>query len=199
MAAIESGQQYRGQRFSRVTAHGKRFEEVEFSGCALDRCVFGQCTFYRCSFIECSFSICDLSGAQVPNTRFTDVTFKGSKLTGIDWTQVGESAVSKLLVSLDFDECVLNYSSFFGMSLNGRSMTRCTAHEVDLREANLTDAVLRSTDFSGALFHNTTLRRADLSDASNYVIDPTANVVVKARFSLPEALSLLRGFDVVIE
>jgi uncharacterized protein YjbI with pentapeptide repeats len=199
MSEIESGQQYRDRRFARITAHGQRYETVEFSGCRFDRCTFAQSTFYRCVFTECRFSICDMSGVQVPNSRWIDVAFKGSKLIGIDWTQVGESAVSKLLISLDCDECVLNYSSFFGMNLAGRSFTRCVAHEVDLREADLTGAILGGTDFAGALFHNTTLRRADLIDAINYMIDPTTNAIAKARFTLPEVLSLLRGFDIVIE
>ena len=196
---IESGQEYRGRRFARVVATGERYENVEFSDCNFDRCTFVQCVFYRCLFIQCKFSVCDLSGVQVPNSRFIDVSFKGSKLTGIDWTQVGESAISKLLVSLDCDECVLNYSSFFGMDLTGRSITRCTAHETDFRDADLSGAVLTGTDFARALFHNTTLRNADLTGATNYAIDPTTNIVAKARFSLLEALSLLRGFEVVIE
>ncbi|MGH2583639.1 MAG: pentapeptide repeat-containing protein [Dehalococcoidia bacterium] len=199
MSPFSDGQQYHAQRFSRLAMPDTRFTNVEFIDCTFERCAFIRCVFYRCSFIDCRFKTCDLANAQVLNSRFSDMQFTGSKLIGIDWTHAGDSTVSKLLVSIDCEECVLNYSSFFGMKLNGRSFTRCIAHEVDLRNADLTDSNLAGTDFAGALFHESNLSRADLTGATTYDIDPRANVVTKARFSLPEAISLLRGFDVVIE
>lgn len=196
---FEDGTAYQDERFLRLTAHDRRFSEIEFANCTFERCAFARCVFYRCSFTDCRFNVCDLSGVEAPNSRFAGVRFTGSRLTGIDWTVAGDSTLSKLLLSLDFEECVLNYSSFFGMNLAGRTITRCTAHDVDLREADLTGASLTRTDFERALFRATNLSRADLTDATNYDIDPTVNTVSRARFSLPEALSLLRGFDVIVE
>src|SRR6266508_2070879 len=95
--------------------------------------------------------------------------------------------------------CASSLPSFFGLNLRGAVMERCSAKEVDLAEADLRDAVCRGTDFAGAKFHGTNLERVDLRDALNYAIDPRVNKVKGARFSLPEAAALLRGFDIVIE
>jgi hypothetical protein len=40
---------------------------------------------------------------------------------------------------------------------------------------------------------------ADFTDAKNYSIDPTANRLKKTIFSIPEALLLLKAFDVVLK
>jgi uncharacterized protein YjbI with pentapeptide repeats len=50
----------------------------------------------------------------------------------------------------------------------------------------------------GTIFHNCDLSRADFSSATCYDIDPLTNKIKKAKFSLPEALGLLRGFDITI-
>jgi len=48
------------------------------------------------------------------------------------------------------------------------------------------------------MFGNTNLTEADLSRARNYHIDPGQNVLRQARFSLPEAKSLLYSMDIVL-
>jgi uncharacterized protein YjbI with pentapeptide repeats len=128
-----------------------------------------------------------------------DAQFRRCKLIGVDWTQAGDEAVTRLPVTVSFDECVLDYGSFFGMSLHAAKLSGCSSREADFREADLTDADLSGSDFAESTFHHTNLSRADLRRARNYAIDPRANTVKKARFSLPEALTLLRGFEVEVE
>ena len=53
-------------------------------------------------------------------------------------------------------------------------------------------------DLSGTIFHGCDLSKADFSKAIRYDIDPQANKIKKAKFSLPEAAALLRGFDITI-
>jgi len=62
----------------------------------------------------------------------------------------------------------------------------------------LIDANFDEVDLTGTIFHNSDLSKADFSNASNYDIDPKTNKIKKAKFSLPEALQLLRGFDITI-
>jgi hypothetical protein len=45
----------------------------------------------------------------------------------------------------------------------------------------------------------TNLSGADFSHATNDAIDPTANRLKKTAFTLPEALSLLEAFDIVLQ
>jgi uncharacterized protein YjbI with pentapeptide repeats len=78
-------------------------------------------------------------------------------------------------------------------------MVQCTAHEVDFTRTNLTRANLIETDFLGSRFADTNLSYADLSKATNYSIHPTVNRLKKTVFSLPEAVSLLSAFDIVLK
>lgn len=176
-----------------------RLEGSEFDQCLFERCVFAQSALSHCHFTSCRFVGCDLSNITVPSSRFRDVRFEGTKLLGIDWTKAEGMADAHAPTSLSFVECVLDLSSFFGLNLRAAVMERCSAKEIDLSEADLRDAVCRGTNFAGAKFHATNLERADLRGASGYSIDPRANKVKGGRFSLPEAVALLRGFDVVIE
>jgi hypothetical protein len=43
------------------------------------------------------------------------------------------------------------------------------------------------------------LSDADLSQARNYMVDPSKNILKKAKFSLPEAMSLLYCMDIVLK
>ena len=126
-----------------------------------------------------------------------DERFVSSKLVGVDWTNVHRLA--KLALSVEFEGCVLSGSTFFGMDLRRVRMTDCVAHDVDFRNADLTDATCTGTDFSGSRFADTTLIRADFRKAEGYAINPLQNRIAKAKFSLPEAASLLDGLDIVLD
>ena len=70
--------------------------------------------------------------------------------------------------------------------------------DVDFRETDLSQADFAGTNLCDSLFLATDLTEADLSQARNYQIDPSQNTVRKAKFSLPEAMSLLYGLDIVL-
>ena len=44
--------------------------------------------------------------------------------------------------------------------------------------------------------HNCNLSKANFLEAKNYAINPQVNKIQKGKFSIPEALSLLRGFEI---
>lgn len=199
MTAIEDGQQYEGELFTALAAPAQTFTRADFAACHFDRCIFAESVFSHCAFTDCHFTGCDLSLARVPGSRFTDVRFASSKLLGVDWAAAGDAVISKLFLSVHFDDCLLNYASFFGLTLRRGRFVGCIAREVDFREADLTEASCTRTDFADSKFHHTNLTKADFRRATNYAINPATNTVTKARFSLPEAVSLLSGFDIVIE
>ena len=199
MTAIEDGQQYEGMTFTAEVMPGQTFTRTDFIACLFDRCVFTGGTFSHCSFTDCRFTGCDLSLARVPGSRFTDTRFHASKLLGVDWTKAGDAVISKLFLSVHFDDCLLNYATFFGLTLRRGRFAGCIAREVDFREADLTEANCTTTDFAGSKFHHTNLTKADFRHATDYTINPATNTVTKAHFSLPEAVSLLSGFDIIIE
>lgn len=196
---IEDEQQYDGVTIMAVVAPTQTITRADFIACQFERCVFTEAAFAHCSFTDCRFTGCDLSLARVPGSRFTDTRFHSSKLLGVDWTKAGDAVISKLFLSVHFDDCLLNYATFFGLTLRRGRFTGCIAREVDFREADLTETVCTKSDFTGSKFHHTNLTKADFRHASGYAINPATNTLTKARFSLPEAISLLNGFDIVIE
>jgi uncharacterized protein YjbI with pentapeptide repeats len=97
---------------------------------------------------------------------------------------------------LEFIKCSLNHSTFLGVHLGTVKMKRCEAINVDFREAKISGADLAFTDLKDSLFQHTDLSKADLRYAKNYNIDPSQNTILKARFSLPEAMALLYSMDI---
>lgn len=78
-------------------------------------------------------------------------------------------------------------------------MINCEAKEVDFTETDLSEGTFGGTDFERSIFSKTNLTKANLKGAVNYSIDPRYNIIKKAHFSLPEALSLLGCLDIVID
>jgi fluoroquinolone resistance protein len=135
----------------------------------------------------------------VPNCRFNDVEFTRSKLIGIDWTTTDSSGVNRALFSVSFEDCVLDYCSFYGLTVAKTKLTRCSAIGVELSEADLRETDCSGTDFAQARFSRANLERANFVGALNYGIDPLDCRIKGARFSLPEAALLLTSLGVVIE
>jgi uncharacterized protein YjbI with pentapeptide repeats len=134
-----------------------------------------------------------LSAVSFNNSRLIDVSFKNSKVIGIDWGK------ADLLRSINFIDSTLNYSSFRMLKLPKIKMENCEAKEVEFIESDLSLGSFQGTDFTKAIFSKTNLNGANFTEAKNYYIDVTNNKVRKAHFSLPEALNLLSSFEVIIE
>lgn len=166
---------------------------VEFQDCKFENCKLSQVTFFDCRFENCSFYNCDLSSVSIKYCVFDSVVFTESKLTGIQWADVG------IPLNVIFRQCTLNYSSFIGVDLRKTEISRCIVKEVDFSETNLSRSDCRYSDFSGARFINTNLEHTNLSYATNYSIHPGGNKLKKTVFSSPEVLSLLDVYDIVIK
>lgn len=78
-------------------------------------------------------------------------------------------------------------------SFNGSKLMECHFTNTHLNSADFDEV-----DLSGTIFHNCDLSMADFTTAIRYDIDPQTNKIKKAKFSFPEAIGLLRGFDVTI-
>jgi fluoroquinolone resistance protein len=142
---------------------------------------------------NCSFADSDLGLVKILNSGLHDVTFFRSKLVGIDWTKANKH------MSVGFKSCNLSNVSFFGINLSKTNFIDCQLRNVDFAEANLSRCVCRGSDFKEARFSNTDLSYADFTNAQGYLICPNSNTLKKTRFSLPEAVSLLSGLDIIIE
>ncbi len=181
------------QIFEKEDHSSALFNQLEFYRCHFKKCNFSSAIFRDCSFEACQFEACDLSNTDIDGSSFLGSHFSDSKLIGIQWQKAG------LSLDVSFSTCVLSYGSFFMRKLQGLQMIDCIATEVDFTEANLRQANFSGSQLSGARFLKTQLQAADFSEARDYFIDLSVNKADKAIFSLPEAASLLRVFNIVLK
>ncbi len=169
-----------------------------FSSTFVD-CDFSNCEINRSTFRDCEFINCNLSLLRFCDTNMINVIFRGCKLIGIDWTSIvwGKKFAKKRSVfPISFYDCILNHSIFIGMDMYSVSFVDSMLKEVGFEDTNLERARFENTDLIDSHFKGTDLRGADFSSAINYGIDASVNMVRGAKFSLPEATSLIYGLGV---
>lgn len=194
---IESRTHYADVLFKALQLARTELVSSEFYDCAFLHSTFAESVFRRCRFVNCVFRDCDLSLVKVPESSFTSTRFENSKLIGVNWTEAHWPKAG-LAKPVSFSKCVISHSTFIGLSLRSLELRDCVASDVDFREADLSRADFGASDLSGSIFGKTNLSGADLSRACNYGIDPGQNTLKRAKFSLPEAMSLLHSMDVVL-
>lgn len=101
--------------------------------------------------------------------------------------------------SVSFEDCQLNYTSFFKTKIKKTSFNNCQLLEVDFVEADLTSAVFDNCNLLLAVFENTILEKADFRTSHGYIINPEINRIKKARFSIWGIPGLLNQYDIDIE
>lgn len=183
--------------FENVTINSDKVSDKQFYNCQFKRCDFTDTEFNHCRFEESTFTDCNLSLLKVTGSKFRNVMFKTCKLIGIDWTRANWPNI-QISSTMDFDECSLNDSSFFGLCLIEIKMEGCQIQGVDFSEANCEEASFIQSDLLNSRFNKTNLNKADFTDAVNYSINVFDNQVSKAKFSLPEATSLLASLDIEV-
>jgi len=188
-----TGKAYYREAFTGLSLDNETIEGIEFEECEFNKCSFVNCTFEALKFLDCKFVECRMSAIKPSHSRFVEVKFCTSQVIGFDWTK------ADTIEGLEFNECKLNYSNFRLMKPPRIKMIKCEAKEVDFIETDLTDGIFTGTDFENSRFFKTNLTNADFKGAKNYMIDARNNTLKKTKFSLPEALSLLNGLDIIIE
>ncbi len=195
--AIHSQTEHADQVFKDVHLERDQLVSSQFYDCEFVRCSFVESEFRNCRFVNCVFRQCDLSLVRVARSTFSGTRFEESKVIGVNWA-LADWPATGLGDSLGFFKSAISHSTFIGLRLTGIQIKDCVAVDVDFREADLSRADLSGTDLDGSVFGNTDLTNADLSQARNYHIDPGQNVLSQAKFSLPEAMSLLYSLDIVL-
>lgn len=188
---------YDAQTFKDVTCQRETIRSKEFNTCVFRHCSLRETIFIDCIFRECRFEHSDLSLIQVKGCAFINTSFHECQLVGVNWTELDWER-GRLLKPFDFHKCVLSYSTFIGLTLKQVSLTECICKDVDFAEADLTQADCRRTDFAASRFLNTNLTQADFTGARDYAIAPNLNQLKQTKFSLPEAMALLYGLDIIL-
>lgn len=185
--------------FRQVDYPDRPLEGREFRQCRFANCDFTGARLRGCHLVACVFQDCDLSLAAFPESRLQGVEFRRCKLVGVDWTSARWEQHASLFGPPAWRECLMDYDTFVGLDLSHAVLAGSRLHEADFTDARLCGADLSNCDLQGSRFEHTDLTEADLTRATNYAIAPQRNVVKGARFSLPQALSLLYGLDIEID
>lgn len=185
--------EFENETFTDLTWTERTLDDKGFYLCTFVNVDFSQSTLRHCTFDGCTFVNGNLSLSKLYNTTWRDVTFEGTKLMGVDWT-----LARRLTFSVVFERCVLSYSSFLGLRLKRTPFRECVLEEVDFTEADLTDASFPGSRLSGSTFVDTNLTRADLSEATDYAIDPRRNTLTETQFSLDAALRVAAQFGILV-
>ncbi len=173
---------FKGLLWIETRLSGASFEECEFIDCD-----FSDSQFHGCKFTQCEFVRCNLSLADMANSQLYGLTFKDCKLVGIDWTKADWPQYYRDF-ELKFQRCLLNDTSFYGLTLNELVLDECKVHDADFREGNFTDSQMTHCTFDRSLFMHTNLERVDFSNSTGCSIDVLANEIKGATFSSFEAV-----------
>lgn len=190
--------EYEEEIFENVVDTGGTLEDNQFIDCTFTNCRFTQTVFENCRFRECIFRDCEMQVIRFPRSSFSMVEFQDCSAMGINWSEA-EWPTRPRLNLLHFNNCVINYSTFIGLSLPGIRIKNCQALDVDFSDTGMNGADFSDTDLSRSRFQNTDLTAADFRSARNYLLSPTENRLKGTRFTLPEAMSLLYGMDIILD
>ncbi|WP_131914150.1 pentapeptide repeat-containing protein [Celerinatantimonas diazotrophica] len=190
MEPWNNGEQYLEHSFDKLQLSERCFKDIEFEECLFSDCDLSGVQFQHCKLINCKFERCNLSVAHFPNSYLFGVSFQDSKLVGIDWTKAVWPIYHRDF-ELKFQRCIMNDSSFFGLTLNELVLDECKLHDVDFREGDFTGSTMNACDFTHSLFMHTNLQDVDFSESTNYAIHILDNQVQGAKFTRYEALNLL--------
>jgi len=183
-----------GQTFSSLRVFPGAERDAVFCGCTFAGCVFQGADLSSFAFEDCAFEACNLSLAVVRGTAFKNVRFTECKMRGINFFDCCRTALS-----LRFSKCDLEYASFDGLPLRKTQFEDCSLREVQFARADLTGSSFTRCDLARVAFLHTNLEKTDFSSAYNFVLDPDANRLRKAKFSLFGLPGLLEKYGLEIE
>ena len=181
----------------------KTFESIDFLKAPLAVADYEECTFTRCDFteanlnnfgfIECKFNGCNLSNAKVEAAGFRGAKFSGCKLTGVNFTTSNPA-----MISLHFEDCIMDYVSLARLHLKKIEFHNCSLIRAFFDDADLSSSKFIGCNLENAVFGKTNLEKADFSTSYNYIIDPQNNRIKKAKFSSSGLAGLLAEYDIII-
>jgi uncharacterized protein YjbI with pentapeptide repeats len=190
MASYFKHEEYEDREFVGQDLSEEKIRDISFFNCTFERCSFQYADISHSSFDNCEFKHCNVSLTKFEGTHVFDVKFIGCKLMGINWGSV------RGLFKADFTDCILDNAVFPDVNLKYFIFKGCSFDGASFVDTNLTHAVFDDCNLGGCLFDTTILTQADFSTAYGYAIDVSKNTIKQAKFSLPEAISLLQNFEI---
>jgi len=186
MATYTEGQLFKQENYSSIA-----LEKGEYEACSFEQCDFSSADLTGVKFIDCAFTECNLSLAKLRSAALRDVEFTGCKLVGVLFEEV-----NPLGFSVSFQDCALNHSSFFQLTLKNSKFDNCSMLEVDFSECDLTGSLFATCELMDAKFERTNLEKCDFSSSRGFIIHPTENKLKGAKFSRDGLIGLVSSFGI---
>lgn len=169
-------------------------KRITFRNCRFDGCDFTQAYLNNSKCIDCTWIRCNMSLVRWDGCRLQGARFEECKIVGANF-----SKCDPLFFAVGFKKCLLETCNFSDIDLKGTSFAGSTLRETHFSQVKLAHADFHDCTFKGGLFHHTDLTGANFLNASNFSIDPTTNILKKARFSKEEAIALLSYLGILLE
>jgi len=171
-----------------VILEGSEFFACEFLGLDLSSSSFNNSRLLDCKFSKCNLSNISLLGSTLRGTVVFD-----SKVLGVNFSNCNS------LSNLSFERSILDFCSFQSIDLPKIIIKDSSLKEVDMSEGSFVSANFSGSDLSKTFFSKSDLSKSDFRGAKNYFVDPQFTNIKKAKFSMPEAMSLLSSLDIAVE
>lgn len=165
-----------------------------FEACVIRNVDFSKINLERYVFVDSTFENCNLSNTNVLNCGFQNVTFRYSKLLGVDF-----SSCNTFGLSFAFVGCQLEYCIFNELNLTKTEFEECKLSSVDFIQTNLKGSKFNLTSLDGCIFEYANLEQVDFRTAFNYSINPEENTMKGAKFSASQVAGLLGKYKISIE
>lgn len=179
-----------GERFERLTFTGETFYDCDFSDCVFADCTFEDCKLDHSVLTECQFLRCTVTDLKTTMSRAKFTDFENCTLNNIDWMSLqGDGAFADPIESLR--DCRLKYNTFTEMNLTKFKFAGSVIQRSMFAKCNLVSADFEKCDLLDTEFFQCDMRKANFKEASGYKVDIFGCKLQDAKFSLPEAVSLL--------
>ncbi len=181
------------------TIQNQNFNSIKLEARIIESCTFKNCSFSAAKldeicFEDCTFLQCDFSNASIRRLTLNNCEINNSKLIGLHFQQC-----NPLNFEVYFKSCNLDLASFSEMNLTSCKFSECQLTNVDFYKANLEKNCFDKCDFKGAIFEKTNLKGCDMRTAYNFIIRPTDNNIINAKFGLSQIQGLLEEWTIEID
>jgi fluoroquinolone resistance protein len=185
---------YENTTFEKVIFSEKEAVKRSFEGCTFLNCDLSDSNLNNNEFIDCAFISCNMSNTKLRGAHLKTVSFKDSKLIGINFNECQD-----FLFHADFENCVLDYTSFVGKKITKTKFNSSSLKGADFSNTDLSESSFDNCNLSGTVFNKTILKNTDFRTAHNFNIDPDINFIKKAKFSKNSLEGLLTKYDLQID
>ncbi len=168
-------------------------ENLFFTNCSFFHCNFSQVFLKGFRFCSCLFEGCNFSLSRLDGCRMQNVEFIDCKIVGVEFFKC-----ERTFFSANYKNSFLHYCNFSDLSMKSTIFKGSRVKETHFINTSLIGSDFKDVDLEGTVFHHCDLSKADFTGATHYEIDPQVNKIKGAKFSLPEAIGLLRGFDIIV-